>query len=170
LSRAGLRLPACSCRLAPFPACQYVDRDSPHNDNNADNHFGGPLPPGRLLRHTGRTPLFAGEQPSTTFTCAHGSSTSSRGSKSIITLPRSTRLASTGVSRIVRMKALRASLKRTHAAPTTKLFLLRQGRHTIPIACRPAVQFNQFYPAGRPPRSSVCHVRSPPDKAYSLGV
>jgi 23S rRNA A2030 N6-methylase RlmJ len=45
--------------------------------------------------------------------------------------------------------------------PTTKLFPLLQGRLTIPIARRLAVQFNQSYPAGRHSRPSVCHARGP---------
>ncbi len=39
------------------------------------------------------------------------------------------------------------------------------GSDTIPIACRPAVQFNLFYPAGPFPGSRACSARGPPDKS-----
>ena len=35
---------------------------------------------------------------------------------------------------------------------------------TIPIACRPAVQFNPFYPAGPISWSRICSARGSPDK------
>ena len=40
-----------------------------------------------------------------------------------------------------------------------------QGWDTIPIARRPAVQFNPFYLAGQLPSSSALLARSPPDKS-----
>jgi hypothetical protein len=45
-----------------------------------------------------------------------------------------------------------------------------QGSDTIPISCRPAVQFTPFYPAGPFPGSQPCSVTGPPDKSlFVLG-
>ncbi len=50
-----------------------------------------------------------------------------------------------------------------------KPFPRPEGSDTIPIACRPAVQFNPFYPAGPLPRSRGCTTRGPPDKSLFVG-
>ncbi|MFI5339784.1 MAG: 4-oxalocrotonate tautomerase family protein [Candidatus Methylomirabilales bacterium] len=46
-----------------------------------------------------------------------------------------------------------------------KPFARPRGSDTIPIACRPAVQFNRFYPAGPLVPSRGCTPRGPPDKS-----
>ena len=54
--------------------------------------------------------------------------------------------------------------------PSLQFVLIRpfpppQGSDTIPIAHRPAVQFNAFYPAGPSVRLLGCAPRGPPDKS-----
>jgi len=58
-----------------------------------------------------------------------------------------------------------ASVTRAPWPVVTSPFPQPLGSDTIPIVCRPAVQFNQFYPAGPRPRSQACSARGPPDKS-----
>jgi len=51
----------------------------------------------------------------------------------------------------------------------TRPFPRPQGSDTIPIAGRPTVQFNPFYPAGPLVRSRLCPARGPPDKSLFVG-
>jgi hypothetical protein len=52
----------------------------------------------------------------------------------------------------------------------TRPFPPPQGSDTIPIACRPAVQFAPFCPAGASPRSGARSTWGPPDKGLFVRV
>ena len=47
-------------------------------------------------------------------------------------------------------------------------FTRQLGSDTIPIALRPAIQVNPFYPAGPLPRSQTSSARDPPDKSLII--
>jgi hypothetical protein len=56
-------------------------------------------------------------------------------------------------------------LARVRVAYARKALPSAPDSDTIPIARRPAVQFNPFYAAGALPRSRLCPARGPPDKS-----